>query len=952
MKTVHRNMIAFMPVLGLAWILCFVSPSIAADATPEYPDPVANPGASLMLTGDWAPSDHHKIDFDKLPRLPVEHIVVSDVRARKGVNQHNYLIHYDGRFWAMWSDGPEIEDRVGQVVKYSTSPDGMNWDEPRLMTPYPPGSGPDSPHYNTRNKAGFRYISRGFWLRDGQLLALASLDEAAGFFGPSLTLHAFRWNPATKLWDAAGVVQDDAINNFPPKKLPTGEWAMSRRKHDYRQSGVEFLIGGKSALNEWKSFPVMADKASALKAEEPLWWTLPDGNLMSLFRDNGGGHYLYRAFSTDHGRTWSNPARTDFPDATSKLHGLRLSDGRYVLVSNPHPKRRDPLTLAVSDDGLVFDKLFYLVGGRHVDYPHVLEHDGSLYIAHTGGKRSIEIERVRLADLNAARMPMREKPDATPQTSSALLKEEDWQRASLKPIAPGEIDALIFRERAARNIEPAALTTDEQFIRRVTLDLTGQLPTAADITTFVASTDSAKRPELIDHLLDTDAFARHWARYWRDVVSCRITNRRSMGLTRSFEEWLYEQFLNDRNWGEITRDILTAEGELRFSRSVSPDSALVKQPGWQARPNSEGGELFFLVAHDTDEAEERAAETSRVFLGIQIQCAQCHDHFTEPWKRAQFHELAAYFSRIKYQQLFDDKKLVGVQLVTVPDREHKMTSLEEPESFCVMHPRVLDGRSPDRSLGDHERRQALADVVVDKQNYWFAAAFVNRVWGVFMGESFYKNVDDMGLMKEVIFAEVLTRLTGAFRGTDYDIKAMFLAITNSEAYQRQYRQDEKSGERLSLVASCPAPLRADVLWDSLEHVLGRLGASQYHTKGGKRFNTSILEGKFKAEFDFDPSLKNEDVEGTIPQSLFLMNNADLNRRIQAVGKNLLGRVLKDSPDDAEAVTSVYLRVLARRPTDRELSKCRAYIARIENRAEAFEDVLWALINSTEFQTKR
>jgi hypothetical protein len=952
MKTVHRNMIAFMPVLGLAWILCFVSPSIAADATPEYPDPVANPGASLMLTGDWAPSDHHKIDFDKLPRLPVEHIVVSDVRARKGVNQHNYLIHYDGRFWAMWSDGPEIEDRVGQVVKYSTSPDGMNWDEPRLMTPYPPGSGPDSPHYNTRNKAGFRYISRGFWLRDGQLLALASLDEAAGFFGPSLALHAFRWNPATKLWDAAGVVQDDAINNFPPKQLPTGEWAMSRRKHDYRQSGVEFLIGGKAALNEWKSFPVMADKDSELKAEEPLWWTLPDGNLMSLYRDNGRGGYLYRAFSTDHGRTWSNPARTDFPDATSKLHGLRLSDGRYVLVSNPHPKRRDPLTLAVSDDGLVFNKLFYLVGGRHVDYPHVMEHDGSLYIAHTGGKRSIEIERVRLADLNAARMPIPRQPDATPTASSTLLKEEDWRRASLKPITPGEIDTLISRERTARNIEPTALTTDEQFIRRVTLDLTGQLPEAADITKFVASTDSAKRPELIDHLLDTDAFARHWARYWRDVVSCRITNRRSMGLTRSFEEWLYEQFLNDRNWGEITRDILTAEGELRFSRSVSPDSALVKQPGWQAGPNSEGGELFFLVAHDTDEAEERAAETSRVFLGIQIQCAQCHDHFTEPWKRAQFHELAAYFSRIKYQQLFDNKKLVGVQLVTVPDREHKMVSVEDPESFSVVHPRFLDGRTPLRNLSDQARRQALADVVVDKQNYWFAAAFVNRVWGELMGESFYKNVDDMGLMKEVIFAEVLTRLTGAFRGTDYDIKEMFRVITNSEVYQQQYHQGQRSGERLHQVASCPAPLRADVLWDSLEHVLGKLGASQYHTKGGKRFNTSILEGKFKAEFDFDPSLKHEEIEGTIPQSLFLMNNADLNKRIKALGKNLLGHVLKESPDDTEAVTSIYLRVLARRPTDRELSKCRAYIARIENRAEAFEDVLWALINSTEFQTKR
>jgi hypothetical protein len=100
-----------------------------------------------------------------------------------------------------------------------------------------------------------------------------------------------------------------------------------------------------------------------------------------------------------------------------------------------------------------------------------------------------------------------------------------------------------------------------------------------------------------------------------------------MGLTRSFEEWLYEQFRDDRDWGEITRDILRAEGELRFSQSVSPDSALVKQPGWQPLPNSKGGELFFLVAHDTAEAEERAAETSRVFLGIQIQCAQCHDSF-------------------------------------------------------------------------------------------------------------------------------------------------------------------------------------------------------------------------------------------------------------------------------------------------------------------------------------
>ena len=97
---------------------------------------------------------------------------------------------------------------------------------------------------------------------------------------------------------------------------------------------------------------------------------------------------------------------TDFPDATAKLHGLRLSDGRYALVSNPHPNRRDPLTLALSNDGLVFDKLFYLVGGRHVDYPHMIEHNGFLYIAHSGAKRSVEIERVRLSDLAELQMPI------------------------------------------------------------------------------------------------------------------------------------------------------------------------------------------------------------------------------------------------------------------------------------------------------------------------------------------------------------------------------------------------------------------------------------------------------------------------------------------------------------------------------------------------------------------
>jgi hypothetical protein len=359
-----------------------------------------------MLEGNWAPKNHHNIDFDRLPRVPVEHVVVSDVQATGAVNQHNYLLHHDGRFWAMWSDGPGVEDRVGQIVKYSTSVDGLAWQAPQPLTPYPPNSGPDSPRYNTRTKDGWRYISRGFWVRDGQLLALASLDEAAGFFGQGLALHAFAWRADERKWGHLGVVQHNAINNFPPERLPSGEWAMSRRTHDYKKTGVQFLVGGVKAVDDWQSFPVVTEKDSALTAEEPLWWTLPDGNLVSLFRDNRRSGFLYRSFSSDQGRSWSKPVMTDFPDATAKLHGLRLSDGRYALVSNPHPNRRDPLTLALSNDGLVFDKLFYLVGGRHVDYPHMIEHDGFLYIAHSGAKRSVEIERVRLSDLAELQMPI------------------------------------------------------------------------------------------------------------------------------------------------------------------------------------------------------------------------------------------------------------------------------------------------------------------------------------------------------------------------------------------------------------------------------------------------------------------------------------------------------------------------------------------------------------------
>lgn len=400
--------------IGWVTLLLFLSVfmKFSAAQTENYPHPVTNPESSLMLAGEWVPDNTHDINFFNLPHVESEHSVVSDVRYAWGTktHQHNYLVYFDNRFWAMWSDGPGLpregltakehrgrvpgHDRPGQMVSYSTSEDGVNWSEPRYLT--------DPPFTD-----GFGWIARGFWVRDGKLLALATLYNAPGYRGDGLQLHAYEMISGKEHeWEHKGLVYDNAMNNFPPKKLPNGEWMMSRRDS---VGNVYMLVGGAKNFNDWESVPVISYQDEEVHAEEPYWLILPDNNLVAFFRDNKGSGFLYRAFSTGNGRNWSRPVRTNFPDARSKFSGLRLSDGRYILVSNSNPKKRDPLTIAVSDDGLVFNKMGYLVGGRHIDYPHVIEHDGYIYVAFGGAKQTVEVLKIPIAELDKLKMPSLEK---------------------------------------------------------------------------------------------------------------------------------------------------------------------------------------------------------------------------------------------------------------------------------------------------------------------------------------------------------------------------------------------------------------------------------------------------------------------------------------------------------------------------------------------------------------
>jgi hypothetical protein len=224
-----------------------------------------------------------------------------------------------------------------------------------------------------------------------------------------------------------------------------------------------------------------------------------------------------------------------------------------------------------------------------------------------------------------------------------------------------------------------------------------------------------------------------------------------------------------------------------------------------------------------------------------------------------------------------------------------------------------------------------------------------------MGQSFYQPVDDLGPEREAVFPTVLARLAGAFRGSDYDVKALFRAVLNSATYQRQIRPGESADEHLLFAAVYPTRLPADSLWKSLTGALGRIGppAGMGPRRPMGPFARFFgFEAQFKQEFAYDPSSRPEEVEGSVSQALLLMNNPTINQKIRATGTNLLARVLKAYTDDGEALRVLYQRTLARRPTARELARCRQHIQSVGSRAEAFEDILWALLNSTEFQTKR
>jgi hypothetical protein len=389
-----------MGILLTTWLTCVSVPV----AQPPRPNPLKNPDSPILLDLPTSGTDPDKIDYDKLPRVKGTLVVISPKDPDWKFQLHNYLVRHEGLFWCMWSHGP-AEDDPTQHIRYATSKDGMTWSKSKVL------AGPP--------KEGYAYIARGFWPRDGELLGMIAHFKGKGAFGVNkeLKLEAYARDGKEGAWKYKGLIHDNAINSYPPQKLPTGEWMMTRREARFTTS---MLIGGVKALDDWKNVLIL-DYIKSLKVpekkrffpDEPIWYALPDKTLVALFRDNGGSSRLFRAFSTDMGRSWSKPVVTNFPNSTSKTFTLETSRGYRVLVNNANPKMgRRQLMLSISKDGLVYTRMLVLdiksAKPANFQYPHVLEHDGYLWIAYSKDKATIEMLRVALSDLDPAPADRRE----------------------------------------------------------------------------------------------------------------------------------------------------------------------------------------------------------------------------------------------------------------------------------------------------------------------------------------------------------------------------------------------------------------------------------------------------------------------------------------------------------------------------------------------------------------
>jgi hypothetical protein len=499
------------------------------------------------------------------------------------------------------------------------------------------------------------------------------------------------------------------------------------------------------------------------------------------------------------------------------------------------------------------------------------------------------------------------------------------QVANLPP-ARNFIDELVFDKLKSLGIPPSEICDDATFLRRVTLDIAGRLPAADEVRTFAAQSGPAKRDQLIDSLLASTDYADHFANKWSVVLRNKRVNGNYTRGNFGFHDWIRRSFAENKPYDQFVRDIVGASGEMTQNPPVT----------WYRMVNT---------------SEKQLEDTAQLFLGLRIQCARCHHHPFERWSQHDYYAFSAFFSRVgrkngqRGMQPQDDQRIF---------HNRGPAGAVNPRTNETLKPAGLGGEALEIEP-DVDPRQSLVDWMVAPDNPFFARALTNRYWKHFFGRGIVDPEDDMRVTNPASNPELLDALARHFVEKHFDLKELVRTLCQSTTYQLSSEPNEfNAGDKQNFSFYHPKRLTAEVLYDALNQVTATTvsfnglppgtRALQLPDTGSNNYFLSVF-GRPEAESACECE---RSAEANLAQSLHLLNSGEVQGKL-ADGNGRAAMLTRDKDlSDEEKVTELYAWVYARPPASDELELTLGHLAQAENKQQAFEDILWALVNTKEF----
>jgi len=500
-------------------------------------------------------------------------------------------------------------------------------------------------------------------------------------------------------------------------------------------------------------------------------------------------------------------------------------------------------------------------------------------------------------------------------------------------------------------IQPAAEVSDAAWCRRVYLDIIGRIPTYDELTDFTSKRGTDKRAELIETLLYddryTEEYAQHWSNVWTNLLIGRSGGNNDDDFTsrEGMQKYLRDSFARNKTYDQLVYELVTATG------STTPGS-----------PNFNGAVNFLVNKVNEENGTLATSSTSRIFLGQQVQCTQCHNHPFNQWKQQKFWEFNAFFRQTRALRRFvrgtDD--VAYMELINedyageVGDPEDALIFYELRNGLQkVAYPVFTDGTEIGRSgfLEDVNRRDELGQLML--QSEYLDKMLVNRMWSWFLGHGFTRPIDDLGPHNPPSHPGLLDLLSGEFRQNSYDLKKLITWITLSRPYQldavlgpNNEIDDPSIGETPKFSRFYLRQMSAEQLYASLVTAAEARTGGTYEEQEAQR--RRWLQ-QFVVAFGTDEGDEATTFNGSIPQALMLFNGDLVRNAIRTSPGSFLDRISQTGRSPQERVTRLFLSGLARRPTKKEMQVAGQLLyARQNNEKEMLQDLWWAILNSNEF----